>query len=40
MSTVPPFSKNISNSLLMRDQIGFAKQTTYSLPKGEFTYGQ
>jgi hypothetical protein len=40
MSTVPPFSKNKENPLLMKDDVGLGKPTTYVLPKGEFTYGK
>ena len=40
MSTIPPFSSNSANPLLMKDDIGRGKPTTYVLPKGEFTYGK
>lgn len=40
MSTVPPFSTNSTNPLLMKDGVGVSKPTTYNLPQGEFTYGK
>lgn len=40
MSTIPPFSTNTHNPLLMKDDIGFGKPTIFNLPKGEFIYGK
>lgn len=39
MQATPPFSTNKSNPLLMKDDVGRPKPTTYALPQGEFTYG-
>lgn len=32
MNTTPPFSHNHSNPLLMKDDVGRGKPTTYNLP--------
>ena len=40
MLTTPPFSKNNVNPLLMKDDVGIAKPSTYNLPIGEFIYGK
>ncbi|CAD8194847.1 unnamed protein product [Paramecium octaurelia] len=40
MQTAPPFSNNHSNPLLMKDDVGKAKPSTYNLPNQDFIYGQ
>ena len=39
MYTSPPFSHNYSNPVLMKDDVGKPKPSTYNLPKQDFVYG-
>lgn len=39
MYTTPPFSTSQANPLLMKDDVGKSKPSTYNLPQTEFTYG-
>ncbi|CAD8083672.1 unnamed protein product [Paramecium primaurelia] len=40
MQTSPPFSQNHTNPLLMKDDVGKSKPSTYNLPNQDFVYGQ
>ncbi|CAK57927.1 unnamed protein product (macronuclear) [Paramecium tetraurelia] len=40
MQTAPPFSNNHTNPLLMKDDVGKSKPSTYNLPNQDFIYGQ
>ncbi|CAD8174727.1 unnamed protein product [Paramecium pentaurelia] len=40
MQTAPPFSHNHTNPLLMKDDVGKSKPSTYNLPNQDFVYGQ
>ncbi|CAK67606.1 unnamed protein product (macronuclear) [Paramecium tetraurelia] len=39
MYTTPPFSHNYSNPVLMKDDVGKPKPSTYNLPKQDYVYG-
>ena len=41
MSTAIPFAKNVQNPLLLKDDVGKAKPTTYNLPQEQaFVFGK
>ncbi|CAK60859.1 unnamed protein product (macronuclear) [Paramecium tetraurelia] len=40
MQTAPPFSHNHTNPLLMKDDVGKSKPSTFNLPNQDFVYGQ
>lgn len=40
LQSIPPYSKTKENPLLLKDDVGKPKPSTYNLPQDEFIYGK